>query len=244
MLLDRGYEALNVYAHLLKNGFYFLIRLKDTDSNGITASYRNCGETFDIDFDKIITKHTPYHTENKEDYKVITDRTTFDFMEKAGDELPMQFRIVRFQLDNRNFECAATNLPRDEFPPEKLKVLYARRWGIELFYRDLKYTLGMNNLHSRKTNSIKHEIYSNLIMHNFCRINSSFAEVKKNKDIKSRKVNFSTAVTIYKAFLRGLCPAENVICLISKNLLPEIPGRSFELDLKPKSCTHFCYRAA
>ena len=90
-----------------------------------------------------------------------------------------QFRIVRFQLDNGNYECLATNLSRGNFPPEKLKALYARRWGIELSYRDLKYTLGMNNMHSRKTNSIKQEIYSNLIMHNFCRINSAFAEVKK-----------------------------------------------------------------
>lgn len=102
----------------------------------------------------------------------------------------------------------------------------------------------MNNIHSRKTNSIKQEIYSNLIMHNFCRINSAFAEVKKNKDIKPQKVNFSTVVTICKAFLKGLCPEENVIFLISKNLLPDRPGRSFELNLKPKSCTYFCYRAA
>ena len=57
---------------------------------------------------------------------------------------------------------------------------------------------------------------------------------KKNKDMKSLKVNFSTAVTICKAFLRGLCPEENVIYLISKNLLPDRPGRSFVLDLKPK----------
>ena len=67
---------------------------------------------------------------------------------------------------------------------------------------------------------------------------------KKNKDIKPQKVNFSTVVTICKAFLKGLCPEENVIFLISKNLLPDRPGRSFELNLKPKSCTYFCYRSA
>ena len=60
----------------------------------------------------------------------------------------------------------------------------------------------------------------------------------------SPKVNFSTVVTICKAFLKGLCPEKNVIFLISKNLLPDRPGRSFELNLKPKSCTYFCYRAA
>ena len=179
IILDRGYEGLNVYAHLIVNGFYFLIRLKDTDSNGITSSYKECGDTFDIDFEKIIRRHAPCHAENKDDYKIIGDQTPFDFLKEAGDEFPMKFRIVRFQLENGNYECVATNLPREEFSPEKLRALYARRWGIEVSYRDLKYTLGMNNLHSRKTNSIKQEIYSNLIMHNFCRINSSFAEVKK-----------------------------------------------------------------
>ena len=179
LILDRGYEGLNVFAHLIKDGFYFLIRLKDTDSNGVSACYKDCGEAFDVDFDKIIRRYTPHHAENRDDYKVINDNTNFDFLKEAGDEFPMQFRIVRFQLDNGNYECLATNLSRGNFPPEKLKALYARRWGIELSYRDLKYTLGMNNIHSRKTNSIKQEIYSNLIMHNFCRINSAFAEVKK-----------------------------------------------------------------
>lgn len=179
LILDRGYEGLNVFAHLIKDGFYFLIRLKDTDSNGVSAGYKDCGEAFDVDFDKIIRRYTPYHAENRDDYKVINDNATFDFLKEAGDEFPVQFRIVRFQLDNGNYECLATNLSRGIFPPEKLKALYARRWGIELSYRDLKYTLGMNNMHSRKTNSIKQEIYSNLIMHNFSRINSAFAEVKK-----------------------------------------------------------------
>jgi len=179
LILDRGYEGLNVFAHLIKDDFYFLIRLKDTDSNGVSAGFKDCGESFDVDFDKIISRHIPCHAENSKDYKVIYDQTNFDFLKEAGDEFPMQFRIVRFQLDNGNYECVATNLSRKEFPPEKLKSLYARRWGIEISYRDLKYTLGMNNLHSRKTNSIKQEIYSNLIMHNFCRINASFAEVKK-----------------------------------------------------------------
>lgn len=42
-----------------------------------------------------------------------------------------------------------------------------------------RFEIYARNLHSGKTNSVKQEIYANLIMHNFCRINSSFAEVKK-----------------------------------------------------------------
>lgn len=179
IITDRGYEGVNVYAHLINKGFKFLIRLKDVDSNGIASNYKDLGETFDIDFDKILARYVPQNCENREKIKILRETSTFDFFENEDDVYPINFRIVRFQLDNGNYECVATNLDRDEFPPEELKQLYAKRWGIELSYKDLKYTLGLNNLHARKTNSVKQEIYANLIMYNFCRINSSFAEVEK-----------------------------------------------------------------
>lgn len=179
IIADRGYEGINVYAHLIEKGFKFLIRLKDVDSNGIASNYKDMGETFDIDFDKILARCVPQHCENREKIKILSEQSPFDFFENEDDIYPINFRVVRFQLDNGNYECVATNLNREEFPPEELKQLYAKRWGIELSYRDLKYTLGLNNLHARKTNSVKQEIYANLIMYNFCRINSSFAEVEK-----------------------------------------------------------------
>lgn len=39
---------------------------------------------------------------------------------------------------------------REEVPLKELKEVYAKKWGIELVCRDLKYTLGMNTFHSRK----------------------------------------------------------------------------------------------
>ena len=44
----------------LKAGFYFVIRLKDTDFNGTASGYKGLEETFDIDFDKIITRDCPW----------------------------------------------------------------------------------------------------------------------------------------------------------------------------------------
>lgn len=54
----------------------------------------------------------------------------------------MKFRICRFQLDNGEFETAATPLPRS-FTLEDVKTLYHLRWGIETSFRVLKYTLGL-----------------------------------------------------------------------------------------------------
>ncbi len=73
-------------------------------------------------------------------------------------------RIIRIMLPNGNYETLATSLNRFEFPAERLKELYAMRWGIESSYRELKYAIGLTNFHARKDDSIKQEIFASLIM--------------------------------------------------------------------------------
>ena len=65
------------------------------------------------------------------------------------------------------YETVLTNLDKDIYPPEKLRELYASRWGIETSFRDLKYTVGMLDFHFKKVMCIHQEIYAHLIMYNF-----------------------------------------------------------------------------
>ena len=51
-----------------------------------------------------------------------------------------------------------TNLPRDEFPAERIKTLYNARWNIESSFRKLKYTIGLSNFHAYKPEYVKQEI--------------------------------------------------------------------------------------
>ncbi|MFQ8900510.1 MAG: transposase [[Clostridium] scindens] len=60
------------------------------------------------------------------------------------------FRIVRFPVSENAYEVAVTNLDKKDFPSELLKQLYAKRWGIETSFRDLKYTIGLLHFHSKK----------------------------------------------------------------------------------------------
>lgn len=41
-------------------------------------------------------------------------------------------------------------LPRDEFPTDVLKELYKMRWGIETAFEELKYNVGLANIHGKK----------------------------------------------------------------------------------------------
>ena len=64
----------------------------------------------------------------------------------------------------------------------KIKELYASRWGIETSFRDLKYTIGMLNFHSKKVMCIQQEIYDRMVMYNFVQmITLHVVIVKKTK---------------------------------------------------------------
>ena len=59
--------------------------------------------------------------------------------------------------------------------------LYALRWGIETSFRDLKYTIGMLDFHSKKVMCIQQEIYAHLIMYNFAEMITSHVVIEKKQ---------------------------------------------------------------
>ena len=60
----------------------------------------------------------------------------------------------------------ATSLP-PSFTLADIRELYHLRWGIETSFRDLKYTLGLVNLHGRSDAFAEQEIYATLTAFNF-----------------------------------------------------------------------------
>ena len=93
----------------------------------------------------------------------------------------MSFRVVRFEISDGTYESIVTNLDKDEFTITEIKELYHRRWEIETSYRDLKYDLDLNTLHSKKRNLIEQEIYARLILYNFCRRITNEVRIKEKK---------------------------------------------------------------
>ena len=146
ILADRGYEGYKDIAHLIENNINFLVRGKDLNSNGFlhTLNLPADGE-IDIDVKKILTFDRSKACRENDSFVTVYPRN-FDLMPSSG-TYPIQFRLVRIQLDDGSYECLVTNLPRDKFPPQKLKRLYHLRWGIENAYRDLKYTIDLLHFH-------------------------------------------------------------------------------------------------
>jgi hypothetical protein len=134
----------------------------------------------------------------------------------------------------------------DFLPVEKLKELYHMRWGIETSFRELKYALGLINLHSKKVQFIIQEIFARLIMYNFCELITLHTVIKQKKGTKHLyQVNYTIAIAICLHFFkcRGHEPPD-VEALIKKNILPVRPGRKDPRKVKSKSAVSFIYRVA
>ena len=161
-----------------------------------------------------------------EAYCRLPNQVPFDDLEpgSAGFYL-FSARIVRLLLHDGSTETLITNLDPDQFPPDVLRSLYARRWGIETSFRQLKYTVGMVHLHSKRPELILQEIMSAFIIFNFAQAAAWGVDTTRGKSKYNRRVNFSDAVYFCCRVLRGVL--FDVIRFLERNLLPCRPDRSY-----------------
>jgi len=254
IIADRGYESYNNLAHIQEKGWYYLIRIKDGIS-GIKNGFDLPDEsTFDANFQLNLTRKQTNEVkellQDKNHYKFVPSTTTFDYLPKNNKKkepikfYQLSFRIVRFQITKDTYETVITNLKKNCYPPEKLKELYASRLGVETSFRDLKYTVGMLDFHSKKVMCIQQEIYARLIMYNFAEMITSHVVIEKKQRKHTYKANFSVAVHLCRLFYCGKTTSPNVETIIAKNLIPIRPNRHWERNLTIKIFHGFLYRVA
>ena len=154
-IADRGFASFNVFAHAIKYGSYFLIRAKDVNVHRLLGKDFPDTESFDIQVNRILTRSNSrkkrLHPESEDQYRFICSSVTFDYLDSdSRKEYPISLRVLRFKISDDGYENIITNLPVEDFSVEEIKRLYGLRWGIETSFRELKYTLGSKNFHSKK----------------------------------------------------------------------------------------------
>lgn len=251
IIADCGYESYNVMAHLIeKPNTDFIIRIKQNHS-----AMREVARLpmFELDCDIAFTITTTQTNEDKQKRYIFlqvpkkskpgakTRRGRWDFQSPYQ----MKLRIVRFQLETGEFETIATSLPRT-FTLEDIRELYHLRWGIETSFRDLKYTLGLVNLHGKRDAFAEQEIWAALTMFNFTSRIVREAVVKQPTDgIHAYRVNFKMAVAICREYFRtNSADSEKLLQEISQYTVPIREGRRDKRNLKAKGFVGFTYRVA
>lgn len=189
--------------------------------------------------------------------------------------LPAQItvRVIRFTAEIRGFRgrrvtLATTLVDPKLYPAQELIDLYARRWRLELCLRDLKTTMGMEQLRCKSPDMAEKELLACLVAHNLVRC--LMAEAASTHQAGLEPMSFKGSVDALRQFSAAIAQARNrktrrklwdeLLRTLANDLVPHRPGRSepravkrrpkpFPLLTKPrrkyKGCSHRnrCWKA-
>ena len=128
--------------------------------------------------------------------------------------LPAQItvRIIRFTATIRGFRSrritlVTTLLDPSDYPAQDLISLYARRWRLELCLRDLKTTLGMEQLRCKSPDMAEKELLAYLVAHNLIRC--LIAEAVARYPVDLERVSFKGSVDALRQYSDAIAKARN-----------------------------------
>ena len=249
-IADRGFHALNVFAHAIENNAYFLIRATDVKTNRLLDHDAPNTDCYDIWIHRILSrsqsKSKHLHPDSEHLYKYICADVTFDYINDIDKEYEINLRIIRLKLPNGNYENIITNLPGNYFTTEDIQHIYNLRWGIETSFRELKHDIGAQNFHAKSIAGIEMELWARLILYNFCSIITQNVVFKQCSKKHEYQVNYSVAIKActYYLRLRNCDKPPDIESLISKNLLPIRPNRNYAHNHRFQIPVSFTYRFA
>ena len=121
-------------------------------------------------------------------------------------------RILRFTACIRGFRgrritLVTTLLDAKVYPASQLIDLYARRWRLELCLRDLKTTLGMEQLRCQSPATAEKELLAYLIAHNLVRC--VMAEACSRYGVDLGGISFKGTVDALRQYSAALAQARN-----------------------------------
>ncbi len=245
-IADRGFSSYNVFAHAIENKIDFVIRAKDLNVQrflGVSSLPDKIDTTVELLLTRTQSKKKHKHPEKESSYRHVCKNIAFDYLnpDDICDEYPLKLRIVRFEVADGIFENIITTLSGEDFTADDIQYCYSLRWGIETSFRDLKHTIGATNLHCKKTEFVTMELWSRLILYNFCSIIILHIPIKHGMRKHEYHVNFSLAMKICFDFLRGVT-SPNIESLISKYILPIRPQRNYARQHRVQKPISFSYR--
>ena len=147
-------------------------------------------------------------------------------------------RVVRFTLAVPGFRAQSvalvtTLLDAQAYPAEELARLYARRWRIELWFRDLKTSMGMEVLRCKSPGMAHKELEMFFIAYNLIR--ALMMEASTLYDVPLDRLSFKGTVDSVRQFSVAIAQARSrkqqkhlmarLLEIIAGDQVPDRPGR-------------------
>jgi hypothetical protein len=151
----------------------------------------------------------------------------------------LSVRMVRFTLEIPGFRTKSvtlitTLLDPELYPAAELAQLYARRWRIELWFRDIKTSMGMEVLRCLSPKMVHKELEMFFIAYNLIRC--LMVEAAKTHAVSIDRLSFKGTVDSVRQFGVAIAQARSrkkkdqlmarLLEIIAQDQVPERPGPS------------------
>jgi len=150
----------------------------------------------------------------------------------------LSVRMIRFTLEipgyrTQSVTLITTLLDPVQFPAAELARLYARRWRIELWFRDIKTSMGMERLRCLSPKMVHKELEMFFIAYNFIRC--LMADAATIHDAPLDRLSFKGTVDSVRQFAVAIAQARSrkkqnqlwarLLEIIAQDQVPDRPGR-------------------
>jgi hypothetical protein len=147
-------------------------------------------------------------------------------------------RIIRFTATirghrSRRITLVTSLLDPKLYPAQQLIALYARRWRLELGLRDLKTTMGMEQLRCQTPEMAEKELLAYLVAHNLVRC--LIAETVAISQVEIERVSFKGSLDALRQYSSAIDQArsqkmraqlwDDLLFNLARDLVPDRPNR-------------------
>ena len=222
-LADRGFSSYTLLGLLLLRGAHSLFRLHHARPSDLRRGKR-LGKN-----DRLMLWRRPWAWQRPRYlpmaiWKLIPEQ--------------LSLRVLRFTLQVPGFRAQAvtlvtTLLDAQAYPAEELAHLYLRRWRIELWFRDIKTSMGMEVLRCKTPKIVHKELEMFLIAYNLIRC--LMAQAGTIHDAPLERLSFKGTVDSLRQFSAAIAQASSrkkqkqlvarLLEIIATDQVPERPGR-------------------
>jgi hypothetical protein len=124
---------------------------------------------------------------------------TASYSQEQWQALPEQLTLRQIKVEVKNpgfrvqsFYIVTTLTDAQTYTAADIADLYYRRWDVELFFRDIKTTMGMDILRCRTPAMVRKEILMHLIVYNSIRL--LMLNAAKQVQLSPRRISFKASV--------------------------------------------------
>ena len=221
VLADRGFSTYTLLALLLMRRVHCLFRLHQARPADLRKGQRlgKKDRLFTWDKPLLRPRYLP-----KAIWKTIAKQ--------------LSVRVLRFSLHVPGFRVQSvtlvtTLLNPKEYPAEELARLYAERWRVELWFRDIKTSMGMEVLRCKSPKMVHKELEMFFIAYNLIRC--LMAQASSQYGVGMGWLSFKGTVDSVRQFGTAIAQArsrkkqkqllDKLLEVIARDLLPERFGR-------------------